>query len=501
MKSLTAFILAILMLSGIFVSCEKEPASTITDPVTDPITDPTTEPETEPDTTVRIEETPLAEYTVVYGEGYETAAKELAARLGAVFGGELAIKPETEAKVEHELAIFAPTRGASAEGLGMDDFRITEQDGSLNIVGGSVYATETACAKLIDVFTPDKYKYSLDDCCISYTLPDRREYINDISKLALHWDLYFDTPEWMLNFDEKYAAARDPGGRLMSSAHRGDMVYYPENSVEGIISAIMMGCDMVEIDPRLTKDGVFVLLHDATLTRTTDCVAKAGKNGLPRSANVADWTYEQLLQLNLKMGKGGTAAELTPYKIPTLDEVMKVCAGHILVQLDVKGPSGSDLPFWDFEKDIWPLLEKYEMYPQVIFTWHDWLKENKYNLVITHLKKTKALTNKRNIVIYGDQGNATANDRMTKQYGFNPCIRLFLSFTNTEYKDYLSKNQSKLDSYKGKFRTYANVTTPKYESQAFYAELYDAGITFQLVDKAFDLCTYIADTFEPTPYK
>ena len=499
MKKLIALLLALFMLTGIFASCSPIPDPVDTDPITEPATE--TEPETEPDTTVRIGETPLAEYTVVYGEGYETAALELAARLGAVFGGELAVKPETEATVEHEIAIFAPTRGASAEGLGMDDFRITEQDGSLNIVGGSVYATETACAKLIDVFTPDKYKYSIDDCCISYTLPDRQEYINDISKLALHWDLYFDTPEWMLDFDEKYAAAYTPGGRLMSSAHRGDMVYYPENSVEGIISAIMMGCDMVEIDPRLTKDGVFVLMHDATLTRTTDCAAKAGKDGLPRSANVADWTYEQLMQLNLKMGKGGTGSPLTPYKIPTLDEVMKVCAGHILVQLDVKGPSGSDLPFWDFEKDIWPLLEKYEMYPQVIFTWHKWVQSNKYSVVTKQYKRLEGLTDKKNVVIYLDKGSVGPNEVISKQYGFSPCIRLTLDFTETEYKTYLAKNQETLDSYKGKLRTYANVVTSKYESQEFYAELYDAGITFQLVNKVFELCTYIADTFEPTPYK
>jgi hypothetical protein len=231
----------------------------------------------------------------------------------------------------------------------------------------------------------------------------------------------------------------------------------------------------------------------------TNCREFVGKKGFPRSSNVADWTYEQLMQLNLKTGKGGANATLTPYKIATLEEVLKVCAGHILVQLDVKGP-GNGRPFWDYEKDIWPLLEKYEMYPQVIFTWHDWLKENNYDIVFRHMKKTRALTGKWSVIIYGDQGSVSGNERMVKQHGFNPCLRLFLSFTDTEYKDYLKANKSKLDSYKGKFRTYANVTTPKYESQAFYAELYGAGINFQLVDKAFELCTYIAENCEPTPY-
>lgn len=283
----------------------------------------------------------------------------------------------------------------------------------------------------------------------------------------------------------------------MSSAHRGDLVYYPENSIEGIISAIMMGCDMVEVDPRLTKDGVFVLIHDATLTRTTNHRELAGRNGLPMSDKVADWTYDQLMQLNLKEGKGGSGTEITPYKIPTLDELFKVCAGRILVQLDVKGP-GNGKPFWDFEKDVWPLLEKYDCYPQVIFTWHDWLKENNYSLIITHLKKTQAKCGKKNMVIFANQGSYSKNDVVARRNGFTPCVRL-LNFSGADYQEYLTKKQDQLDSYKGKFRTYANVTC-KLESQEFYAELYEAGITFQLVNKALDLCTYISATFEPTPY-
>ena len=107
------------------------------------------------------------------------------------------------------------------------------------------------------------------EAAMSYTLPDRQDYIQDISKLALNWEMYFDTPDWMLDYEEKYAAMFDPDGRLMSCLHRGDMQKYPENSIEGLISAVRMGADMVEIDPRRTKDGVLILLHDETLTRIT----------------------------------------------------------------------------------------------------------------------------------------------------------------------------------------------------------------------------------------
>ncbi|MFF8379166.1 glycerophosphodiester phosphodiesterase [Streptomyces sp. NPDC015661] len=50
-------------------------------------------------------------------------------------------------------------------------------------------------------------------------------------------------------------------------AHRGDPYRVRENTLPSIASAIEQGADAVEIDVRLTKDGVPVLLHDDTLKR------------------------------------------------------------------------------------------------------------------------------------------------------------------------------------------------------------------------------------------
>ncbi|GGY54409.1 glycerophosphodiester phosphodiesterase [Streptomyces tanashiensis] len=49
--------------------------------------------------------------------------------------------------------------------------------------------------------------------------------------------------------------------------HRGDPYRVRENTLPSIASAIEQGADAVEIDVRLTKDGVPVLLHDDTLKR------------------------------------------------------------------------------------------------------------------------------------------------------------------------------------------------------------------------------------------
>ncbi|MGW0770247.1 glycerophosphodiester phosphodiesterase [Streptomyces sp. NPDC002676] len=50
-------------------------------------------------------------------------------------------------------------------------------------------------------------------------------------------------------------------------AHRGDPYRFRENTVGSLRSALVQGADAVEIDVRLTRDGVPVLLHDETLKR------------------------------------------------------------------------------------------------------------------------------------------------------------------------------------------------------------------------------------------
>ncbi|MFC9925097.1 glycerophosphodiester phosphodiesterase [Streptomyces sp. NPDC127190] len=54
---------------------------------------------------------------------------------------------------------------------------------------------------------------------------------------------------------------------LTAVAHRGDPYRFRENTVASLRSALDRGADAVEIDVRLSRDGVPVLLHDETLRR------------------------------------------------------------------------------------------------------------------------------------------------------------------------------------------------------------------------------------------
>ncbi|MGW1073994.1 glycerophosphodiester phosphodiesterase [Streptomyces sp. NPDC002537] len=60
---------------------------------------------------------------------------------------------------------------------------------------------------------------------------------------------------------------RDSAPACIAVAHRGDPYVHRENTLPSIRSALRAGAGAVEVDVRLTRDGVPVLLHDATLER------------------------------------------------------------------------------------------------------------------------------------------------------------------------------------------------------------------------------------------
>jgi glycerophosphoryl diester phosphodiesterase len=52
-------------------------------------------------------------------------------------------------------------------------------------------------------------------------------------------------------------------------AHRGFWMQYPENTVPAFMEAMRIGADMVELDVHETKDGEFIVFHDAAYSLTT----------------------------------------------------------------------------------------------------------------------------------------------------------------------------------------------------------------------------------------
>src|ERR1700744_581545 len=65
-------------------------------------------------------------------------------------------------------------------------------------------------------------------------------------------------------------AADMPPGRVQLLCHRTANKDVPENTLESLRQAALLGCDVVEIDLRRTLDGKIVLNHDGILERLTD---------------------------------------------------------------------------------------------------------------------------------------------------------------------------------------------------------------------------------------
>lgn len=130
--------------------------------------------------------------------------------------------------------------------------------------------------------------------------------------------------------------------KVLVVAHRGDWRNAPENSLQAYQNCIDMGVDMIEIDLQKTKDNQLVIMHDRTLDRTTD-----GKG------NVSDYTLAELKKFHLKNGLG----RVTFHPIPTLEEVLNLAKGKILINID-KG--------YDYFKDAYALLVKTQTVDQVV---------------------------------------------------------------------------------------------------------------------------------------
>jgi glycerophosphoryl diester phosphodiesterase len=86
-------------------------------------------------------------------------------------------------------------------------------------------------------------------------------------------------------------ATRDPGQPAFVASHRGAADSAPENTLPAIMAAIAAGFDYVEVDVALTADGAAVLMHDATVDRTTNGSGRIA--GLPlayvRSLDAGGW--------------------------------------------------------------------------------------------------------------------------------------------------------------------------------------------------------------------
>jgi glycerophosphoryl diester phosphodiesterase len=122
--------------------------------------------------------------------------------------------------------------------------------------------------------------------------------------------------------------------RRLVIAHRGNSVHAPENTIEAFQQAVALGADGMEFDVRLTGDGHAIVIHDATVERTT--------NG---TGLVAQMTLAQIRALDagarfVAHNEGGTPYAGRGIVVPTLQEVLDAFPSVPCI-VEIKSPDAS----------------------------------------------------------------------------------------------------------------------------------------------------------------
>lgn len=107
----------------------------------------------------------------------------------------------------------------------------------------------------------------------------------------------------------------------LSVGHRGTVIFAPENTKAAFDAALVMGADAVEMDVRSTRDGVLILMHDATLDRTTDC-----------RGQVAQRTWDEIKGCTVRSALPGIPSD----KIPRFADALEFLKGRTVIDVDLK---------------------------------------------------------------------------------------------------------------------------------------------------------------------
>lgn len=152
-------------------------------------------------------------------------------------------------------------------------------------------------------------------------------------------------------------STKGPGARLrplgsdrkpLVIAHRGASGDLPENTLGAFARAIAMGADMIETDLHLTRDGVVVIHHDASL-------ARLGGRG-----EIRDHAASELAGLDASLGRG-------PFEqIPTLIDLLARFGEQIEWNLELK--VGERAPYDGLETRVLAEVEARGLLPRMLLS-------------------------------------------------------------------------------------------------------------------------------------
>jgi glycerophosphoryl diester phosphodiesterase len=134
-------------------------------------------------------------------------------------------------------------------------------------------------------------------------------------------------------------------------AHRGASAHAPENTLAAFQLAAEHFADAIELDAKLSSDGVVVVMHDATVKRTT------GGDGRV--------SHKTLAQLKAYDAGSWFSAQYAGERIPTLDEVFEHMGRRLLINVELTNYTSPNDALVD---GVVELVRKHQLEEWVIFS-------------------------------------------------------------------------------------------------------------------------------------
>jgi glycerophosphoryl diester phosphodiesterase len=142
-----------------------------------------------------------------------------------------------------------------------------------------------------------------------------------------------------------------PRSQPLVIAHRGSSAYAPENTLAAFQLAADQDADAIELDVDLTRDGHAIVMHDATIDRTTD-----------GHGCVSDLTLEEIRRVDAGAWK---SADFKGERVPLLEEVFEQVGRWLLINVEIKDMTllGNGV-----EAQVAALIQKHNLIDRVLIS-------------------------------------------------------------------------------------------------------------------------------------
>ena len=134
-------------------------------------------------------------------------------------------------------------------------------------------------------------------------------------------------------------------------AHRGASAHAPENTLAAFQLAVQHGAPAIELDVKMSADGQVIVMHDATVDRTTDGTGKVSQITLAEIKNLdAGASFD---------------IEYRGEPVPTLEEVLAELPADLLINIEL---TNYTTPFDSLVAQVAALISRFQAEDRVMFS-------------------------------------------------------------------------------------------------------------------------------------